>query len=84
MCNCGNKRNEFAAQSSAKLSNAPLGEPPQKMWKDIYFEYTGSTGLTVTGAITSKRYRFNFTGDIQLIDYRDADGMRFVPSLKKQ
>ena len=85
MCNCGNKRNELAAQPSAKLSNgaAPLLSQ-HKMWKDINFVYTGQTGLTVVGGVTGKRYRFNKTGDTQLIDYRDATGMASVPSLKKQ
>lgn len=83
MCNCGNKRNEYAGQSQ-KLSNAVPGiKQTKKMWADIHFEYTGNSGLTITGGITAKRYRFNHRGDIQLIDYRDANGMMGVPVLKK-
>ena len=85
MCNCGNKRNALAAQPSAKLSNGAAPLPSQqKMWKDINFVYTGQTGLTVIGAVTGKRYRFNKNCDTQLIDYRDASGMAAVPSLKKK
>ena len=82
MCNCGNKRNNYA-QQSYKLSNDVVNEErTKKMWADIYFEYTGNTGLTVTGSVTGKKYRFNLPGDIQVIDYRDASGMMAVPVLK--
>jgi hypothetical protein len=83
MCNCGNKRNEYAAQPQ-KLSNTLAGmHATKKMWPDVYFEYTGNSGLTVNGGVTGKRYRFNHRGDTQLIDYRDAGGMTGVPVLKK-
>jgi len=83
MCNCGKKRNAYADQSY-QLSNGVTDEQPiNKMWTDTYFEYTGKSGLTVTGGVTGKRYRFNHTGDIQLIDYRDASGMMAVTQLKR-
>lgn len=83
MCNCGNKRNEYTNQPQ-KLSNAVAGmEQTKKLWADIYFEYTGNSGLTIIGGVTGKRYRFDHSGDIQLIDYRDAGGMIAVPVLKK-
>jgi len=55
-----------------------------KVRTDVYFEYTGETGLTVIGSITRARYRFNGKGDVQLVDYRDTSGMMAVPMLKKQ
>lgn len=83
MCNCGNKRSEYVNQSH-KLSNTMPGmQQPKKMWADVNFEYTGSSGLTITGGVTGKHYRFNQRGDIRLIDYRDASGMMAVPVLKK-
>jgi hypothetical protein len=83
MCNCGNKRNTYTGQSY-KLSNDVASDiETKKMWTDVHFEYTGHSGLTVTGGVTRKRYRFNHTGDIQVIDYRDAGGMMAVPVLKK-
>ena len=82
MCNCGNKRDNYA-QQSYKLSNDVVSEPgTKKRWADIHFEYTGHSGLTVTGSVTGKRYRFNFPGEILVIDYRDASAMRSVPVLK--
>ncbi len=83
MCNCGNKRNNYIRQSY-KLSNDAVSEDwTKKMWDDIHFEYTGHSGLTVTGRVTGKKYRFNLPGDIQVIDYRDASGMMAVPVLQK-
>lgn len=80
MCNCGNKRSTFARPLSGKVASerTPLG-----IWQDVNFEYTGKSGLSVTGSVTGRKYRFNHTGDLQLIDYRDASGMSAVPNLKK-
>jgi len=80
MCNCGNKRNEYAGQVY-KLSNEISNQPVKKMWNDAKFQYTGQTALTVTGGITRKKYRFTHSGDIQLIDYRDASGMMAIACL---
>jgi hypothetical protein len=84
MCNCGNKRDELATQSPARHSNAePLNEPERKTRTDTNFVYTGNSALSVTGSVSGKRYRFNFMGDTQMIDYRDVEGMYAVPVLKK-
>lgn len=80
MCNCGNKRNE----QIQSLSGDVIAERSHiRMWPDVNFEYTGNSGLSVTGGITGKKYRFTHPGDIQLIDYRDASGMMAVSVLKK-
>ncbi len=82
MCNCGNKRSSH--QQEAKiLSGAVSSERNNLHPNNIKFEYTGETGLSVTGSITGKRYRFNFTGDTQLIDYRDVNSMAGIRVLKK-
>jgi hypothetical protein len=83
MCNCGNKRNEVAATPSFKLSKQHFEPQKNSMWPDAYFEYIGKTGLTVTGNISGKQYRFNGQGDKQMVDYRDASGMMKVPVLKR-
>jgi hypothetical protein len=83
MCNCGNKRDNYAQQSYKLSHNVVNVEGTKKMWADIHFEYTGNTGLTVTGSVTGKKYRFNHSGDIRIIDYRDASGLMAVPVLNK-
>lgn len=84
MCNCGNKRNSYS-----NVGKNPLKEPEYsmiphtKIFSDSHFEYSGKSALTVKGNITGKIYRFEFTGDVRLIDYRDASAMYAVPVLKK-
>ena len=80
MCNCGDKRSAYASEPY-KLSNDMRNEPIKKMWNDKNFQYTGKTALTVIGGITGKKYRFTHSGDVQLIDYRDASGMMAIPNL---
>lgn len=80
---CGNKRNQFSGSlSSGETNQKPVRE--KSMWSDIMFEYTGTTGLTAKGNVTGKVYRFNFTGDKQVVDYRDANGMISIPALQKR
>jgi hypothetical protein len=80
---CGSKREKYAQAVSNSLAQQPDETiTPATMWTDVYFEYTGETALTVTGNVSGKRYRFNHPGEILLIDYRDASGMRGVPVLK--
>jgi len=84
MCNCGNKRNEFASQQSFKANDDIKKQLLQKkMWPDVSFEYKGKTALTVRGNISGKNYRFSKPGDIQQIDYRDAPSMMRVGTLMK-
>lgn len=77
---CGNKR-ELLMQppASEKISD----EPVVKMWADVNFTYTGKTSLTVKGSVSRNIYRFTKTGDVVLVDYRDASGMMAVLMLKK-
>lgn len=81
---CGQNRNEW--QQNNKLpenQDQSFSNAHTKMFDDVYFEYTGSSALSVTGNVSGKRYRFQFSGDKQLIDYRDASGMKGVPVLQK-
>lgn len=84
MCNCGNKRENFASAESFQLSSrVNFANPGTKMWPDVSFEYTGKSALSVRGTISGKNYRFSKPGDVQLIDYRDASSMTGVPVLKR-
>lgn len=83
MCNCGNKRQQFAGAQPVSLSSHHYESGKNIMWDDVYFEYTGLTALSVKGNITGQQYRFNQTGVVQQIDYRDAAAMMAVPVLKK-
>lgn len=76
---CGQKRNEYRQQVS---STSAQSYTPPKTWKDVRFEYTGTSSLTVKGAVTGKKYLFAQPGDILLVDYRDAGAMYGVSNLK--
>jgi hypothetical protein len=43
----------------------------------------GTTGLTVQGPVTGKRYRFGNPGSRLLIDPQDAPSMAAVPHLRR-
>jgi hypothetical protein len=77
MCNCGKKRREYS-QPNVSVSNTAKSN-----MANTNFQYTGRTALTVTGNITGKNYRFNYPGQIQTIDHRDAFAMKTIPMLKK-
>ena len=82
MCNCGKKRiNTYDPYQY--ISNRIDDSELQTRREDIRFEYTGKTGLTVTGSATGRKYRFDFPGDIQPIDYKDSSGMMAISLLKK-
>jgi len=81
MCNCGNKRNSYTQQqpdAGAAAANVSIQNIVH-----LNFQYTGKTGLTVSGNVTRNRYRFNYTGDIQPIDSRDAAGMMGIAVLRR-
>jgi hypothetical protein len=79
---CGSKR-ESLKQSFASSAEEQTEQLSTKMWNDVLFEYTSNNSFTVKGSVTGNRYSFNKTGELQLVDYRDASGMRAEPLLKK-
>jgi hypothetical protein len=82
MCNCSNKRNSLSEHTN--LQNEVIrSKKHHSTINDVQFQYVGKTALSAVGSITGKRYRFNYTGDIQLIDYRDVHSMTAIPVLKK-
>ena len=80
---CGNKRNAWHRNDAVHSHRSETPREYEKMREDVSFEYTGATALTVTGSVSGKKYRFLFTGDQQLVEYRDAPGMMAVPVLRK-
>ena len=82
MCNCGKKRSSFNTQQQNVSGN--IQQVPAQHTVYTNFEYTGKTGLTVVGNFTGRKYRFNYTGDVQPVDKRDEAGMTGVPVLRKK
>ena len=84
MCNCGKKRTELKQQPKAFNMNIKTQtQPVVQQSNTVLFKYTGNTGLTITGSVTRKNYRFNFPGDVQPIAISDANGMSNIPVLQR-
>jgi len=49
----------------------------------VFFEYMGKTGMTVTGPVTGKRYRFEGSGSRVEVDLRDRRPLAAVPQLRQ-
>ncbi len=80
----GKKRADFLHQHTAQIfNNITYNHNERTASQDVQFEYTGSTGLTATGPVTGRRYRFAYKGDKQAVDYRDAPSMMAISVLKK-
>ena len=82
MCNCGKKRDTYK-QPAKTIANKISSNKPVENQGQLNFQYTGKTALTIIGSITGRRYRFNYSGDIQMVDQADAGSMMSVPILKK-
>jgi hypothetical protein len=79
---CGSKR-ESLKQTLTSTVQPTKETEPLPMWNDVLFEYTGIYPASFKGSITGNRYHFSFSGERQLIDYRDVSGMRAETFLKK-
>lgn len=79
---CGSKRNEYKRSLTVQHTEE-ITATPVTMREDVLFEYTGLTGLTVTGSVTGNLYQFTQQGGPQLVDFRDAGEMMGMPLLNK-
>ncbi len=87
---CGGKREQFHTQALSSQSYINT-EPDQAMSPSprpilsnvVYFQYLGKTGLTATGPITGRRYRFDGPGAVASVDERDAPSITAIPNLKR-
>jgi hypothetical protein len=80
---CGKQRQMLGGSAPAAR---PVGAgtpamPPRHAY--AYFEYTGNTGLTVTGPVTGRRYRFDGPGARVAVDPADKPSMAAVPNLRR-
>lgn len=78
---CGKMRQQFAQATSAAPREATLHQPDRQF--TIRFEYVGHTALTVIGAASGRRYRFDAPGARLVIDPRDRPSLALVPSLRQ-
>lgn len=55
----------------------------QSYHSNVLFKYIGNTALTLIGTNTSRRYRFEKPGDVQLIEAEDIMGILHIPVLAR-
>lgn len=79
---CGKQREQFrgTVQISQRVTDKQRQPLPQPA---IRFESVGTTGMTVQGPVTGKRYRFDSPGSQVLVDPRDVPSMAAVPHLRR-
>jgi hypothetical protein len=70
MCNCNQKRTQYASQSNA----TPKGMVKVKL--------ITNNPMVLTGDVTGRMYAFRTLDDINWVDRRDALGMKDVEGLQ--
>lgn len=81
---CGKARRMFGSTSTASAPRpAPLSAPTSTLRFAVIFEYAGRTGLTATGPVSGKHYRFDSPGARLQVDPRDRPGLAKVPTLRQ-
>jgi hypothetical protein len=84
---CGRQISNFAPPANVHRSASPHASgfpaPPQARQSHVYFEYAGQTGLTVTGPVSGRRYRFDGPGARVPVEPVDKPAMERVPHLRR-
>ena len=87
MACCGNQRAQFSTSAPAQREGeqASTASPSPRVVApvELHFEYVGQTGMTVTGPITGRRYRFDHPGAVLSVDGRDGPSLAAVPNLRR-
>ena len=69
--------------SPARLAAQSNPQAASQRYGVAYFQYTGSSGLTVIGPMTAKRYRFDSPGAIVPVELRDRPSPAALPQLRQ-
>jgi hypothetical protein len=84
---CGRQSSIVAPPASPQRAAFPQGNghaaPPQARQTYVFFEYAGQTGLTVTGPVSGRRYRFDGPGARVPVEPVDKPAMERVPHLRR-
>jgi hypothetical protein len=49
----------------------------------VFFEYVGKTGMTVTGPVSGRRYRFDHPGSRVAVEPADKPSLAALPQLRR-
>jgi len=82
---CGKTRSQIRATISNQSTNrvpSAAASLPASNGQSVYFQYYGKTGMTVTGPVSSRTYRFSAGETAIAVDARDAPSLARVPNLR--
>ncbi len=85
---CGKNRESLRRADQPAGQAAPAAPKPagpayvMPAPREVYFQYTGQTSLTVIGPMTRARYVFAHPGAVEAVDSRDAPSFSAVPHLR--
>ena len=77
---CGQRRSQ--ASMGGTLGGGAK-QAPRPVQRAVLYQYTGATGMTVTGPVSGLVYRFALPGVQVQIDARDASSMAGLPNLRR-
>lgn len=84
---CGNQRRHFSVAAptrpGARDARATRIGHERKRAAYAYFQYLGTTALTVDGPVSGQRYRFDRPGATVAVDPRDRRSLAAVPKLRQ-
>jgi hypothetical protein len=78
MACCGQRR----ALASVSGRAVEAGRP-RTVSRVALYEYTGTTGMTVTGPVSGMKYRFGQPAAQVQIDLRDVSSLAGLPNLRR-
>jgi hypothetical protein len=76
---CGQRR----AQITGSGGTIEPARAPRRLPNVALYEYTGATGMTVTGPVSGMKYRFGQPGAQLQVDPRDVSSMAGLPNLSR-
>jgi hypothetical protein len=79
MACCGQRRGQIAAGGTV-AGGARASQPGARF---ALYEYTGLTGMTVSGPVSGSKYRFASPGAKAQIDMRDVASLSGLPNLRR-
>ena len=81
---CGQQKTDFGFSPRGVQTRPASNNTARPVHRyAVYFEYVGSTGLTVFGSATKKKYRFDRNGSRVEVDPRDRPSLSKVPNLRE-
>ena len=85
---CGERRARLASNAPSRSSGTSLSRTDnvsraQRPLLRLVYEYVGATALTVSSALTGRRYRFDQPGARTEVDQRDRTLVDGLPQLRR-